>query len=73
MEDKKDNKEFDYDAAVRRIGEIVAAVESPDVPVTRLGPLVREARGLVARCRAFLRGLQEEIGKEEEDEGQDRQ
>lgn len=70
MKDKELDKDFDYDAAIRRIGEIVAAVESPDVPVTGLSPLVREARVLVARCRAFLRGLQEEIGKEEEDDGQ---
>lgn len=70
MKETKETEGFDYDAAVRRIEEIVGIVESPQVPVTGLGPLVREARGLVSKCRAFLRGLQEDMEKEGQyDEG----
>lgn len=50
---------FDYDAAVRRVEEIISAIESADFRISDAAPMIKEAAGLIAACRSCLRGMQE--------------
>ncbi len=56
-----DKKKFDYSEAVASLEKIAAKVEDPSTKFEEIGPLVRESAELIAACRAYLRGVRDEI------------
>jgi exodeoxyribonuclease VII small subunit len=59
MEDSK----MTYDAAMKRLEEIVANVESGKMNIDTLGESLKEAKSLVAFCRERLTKVNDEITK----------
>lgn len=59
MEDSK----MTYDAAMKRLEEIVANVESGKMNIDTLGENLKEAKSLVAFCRERLTKVNDEITK----------
>lgn len=55
MEKSQDKTEFDFGAAVSEIERLVAAVENPQTGVEDAEKMSRDARELLAKCRAHLR------------------
>lgn len=47
--------EFDYNAAVARIEELVGMIEDPGTGVESAEKMSVQARELLAKCRAYLR------------------
>ena len=62
----EENKNFDYDAAVKRVEEIISMLESPELKVSSAAPLLKEGMRLVDECRAYLRGVQASCGNRQE-------
>ncbi|EOZ95539.1 hypothetical protein A33Q_2901 [Indibacter alkaliphilus LW1] len=52
-----------YDAAISRIEEIVALLESGEKGMDELSELVKEASNLVNQCKEKLRSTEEEINQ----------
>ena len=52
-----------YDAAMKRLEEIVANVESGKMNIDTLGENLKEAKSLVAFCRERLTKVNDEITK----------
>ncbi len=56
-----DKKKFDYSEAMASLEKIAAKVEDPSTKFEEIGPLVRKSAELIAACRAYLRGVRDEI------------
>lgn len=56
-----DMENFDYAKAVAELEEIAEKVENPQTAIDDMDKYVRRSEELVARCRAYLRGVREKL------------
>lgn len=54
-------KRMNYEEALARLQEIVAAIESPDAGIADIGGKLKEAMGLLEFCRNELAGYEKEF------------
>lgn len=59
---EKEGNGFDYDAAVKRVEEIISIIESADFRISSSAALLKEAAELIGRCRAYLREAKDSCG-----------
>lgn len=52
---------FDYTEAVVELEAIAARVEDPQTPVGDIEACMKRAQELIAACRAYLRGVRENL------------
>lgn len=50
---------FDYDRAVAELEQIALKVEDPSTGLGEIDRCIRRSDELIARCRAYLRGIRE--------------
>lgn len=62
------NKEMTYEQAMKRLEDIVSQVEDGQVDIDKLSENLKEAKRLVAFCRAKLTKAEEEVKKILEEE-----
>lgn len=60
--------ERDYSQTMAEIERLVKAVEDPERDLASIGADVRKAAELIKWCRAYLRGSEQEITKNLEEE-----
>lgn len=60
-QEKEPREQVDYEAAMARLQEVVAALEAGDLPLERSVALYKEGLGLSRACRDRLRTARNEI------------
>lgn len=60
-QEKETREQVDYEAAMARLQEVVAALEAGDLPLERSVALYKEGLGLSRACRDRLRTARNEI------------
>lgn len=58
---KKEEKAFDYAAAVAELEKMAAQVESADVSIDDIDKYIRRSDGLISGCRKYLRSAREKL------------
>lgn len=61
MENMKDEKAFDYAAAVAELEKMAAEVESADVSIDDIDRYIRRSDELISGCRKYLRSAREKL------------
>ena len=61
MEKRKEEKAFDYAAAVAELEKMAARVESADVSIDDIDMYIRRSAELVSGCRKYLRSAREKL------------
>lgn len=61
-----DMDKFDYSKAVEELEMIAAKVEDPGTAIGDIDRYVKRSEELVAACRAWLRGVREDLASSEE-------
>ncbi len=56
-------EDFKFEASIEKIEKIINEVESGELSIDELNKHVAEAARLLKKCRAFLRGTEEELDK----------
>ncbi len=59
-------KKFNYEKARNQLADILASMESQELPVDKLAQQVSKAKEIIIQCRERLRQLEEELTDEEE-------
>ena len=54
-------EDFKFEASIEKIEKIINEVESGELSIDELNKHVEEAAQLLKKCRAFLRGTEEEL------------
>ena len=57
-----------FDTAYAELEKIVRLIESENVPLDELAAKVKEAKELIRFCEEKLRGIEQELKKEENEE-----
>lgn len=69
MEKMKEEKAFDYAAAVAELEKMAARVESADVSIDDIDMYIRRSAELVSGCRKYLRSAREKLAGLDADTG----
>ncbi len=56
---------FDYNEAVAELEAIAAKVEDPGTGIEDIGRYIKRSEELIGKCRAYLRGIRENMNKTE--------
>lgn len=61
MENRKEDKAFDYAAAVAELEKMASRVESADVSIDDIDKYIRRSDELISGCRKYLRSAREKL------------
>ncbi|MGN0195728.1 MAG: exodeoxyribonuclease VII small subunit [Candidatus Cryptobacteroides sp.] len=54
-------KGFDYNASMKKLGEIVAKVEDPETGIDDIAALAGQSAKIIDSCREYLRTVREKV------------
>ncbi len=55
------NEKMSYEEAVEKLEELVKKIESPDMPLSKMGDELKKAMELIKYCKEELKGYQKEF------------
>ncbi len=61
MEKRKEEKAFDYAAAVAELEKMASQVESADVSIDDIDKYIKRSDELISGCRKYLRSAREKL------------
>lgn len=67
MNAKNMDGEFDYEAAVRELEDIAAKAEDPATGLADIDSYMKRSGELIAKCRAYLRGMKDRTDSADEE------
>lgn len=67
MENMKDEKAFDYAAAVAELEKMASRVESADVSIDDIDRYIKRSDELISGCRKYLRSAREKLSSMDAD------